>query len=137
MKKFIDLGLPSRTLWAEQNEEGYFFPDKATKKFGKNMPTGRNFNELIDKCKWTWDDTEHGYTVEGKNGNRIFLPAMGLANRNKKIFNLFNIGFFWTKGFSYLHFSKDFKCLVGSGWDIMASVRLIKKQTLWQRITKG
>ena len=34
-KEFVDLGLPSGTLWAEKNEEGYFTYDEAMKLFNK------------------------------------------------------------------------------------------------------
>lgn len=43
------------------------------------MPTKAEFQELLDKCNWTW--TTYGgkkvYKVVGPNGNSIFLPAAG------------------------------------------------------------
>ena len=41
------------------------------------MPTEREFQELIDKCTWTWTllDDCFGYKITGKNGNSIFLPT--------------------------------------------------------------
>ena len=44
------------------------------------MPTEAEFQELIDKCTWTWTtlNGKYGYKVESKvNGNFIFLPAAG------------------------------------------------------------
>ncbi|MDE7455802.1 MAG: serine/threonine protein kinase [Prevotella sp.] len=43
------------------------------------MPTDAEYDELHDKCKWTWAsrDGHHGYVVTGPNGNSIFLPAAG------------------------------------------------------------
>ena len=40
------------------------------------MPTDAEFEELRDKCKWTWT-SQGGYKVTGPNGNSIFLPAAG------------------------------------------------------------
>ena len=42
------------------------------------MPTKQEFQELIDKCTWTWSSIngKKGYKVVSKtNGNSIFLPA--------------------------------------------------------------
>ena len=43
------------------------------------LPTQAEFQELIDKCTWTWTSQgdHNGYKVTGKNGNSIFLPAAG------------------------------------------------------------
>lgn len=44
------------------------------------MPTDAEFQELIDKCTWTWTtmDGKEGYKVVSTvNGNSIFLPCAG------------------------------------------------------------
>ena len=43
------------------------------------MPTMAEFQELIDRCTWTWTtyNNVNGYKVTGPNGNSIFLPAAG------------------------------------------------------------
>ena len=44
------------------------------------MPTNAEFEELCEKCDWTWtsQDGHNGYLVTSKtNGNSIFLPAAG------------------------------------------------------------
>ena len=43
------------------------------------MPTLAQFQELKDKCTWTWTtkNGKNGYEVKGPNGNTIFLPAAG------------------------------------------------------------
>ena len=55
--------------------------DAATAKLGSpwRMPTIDEFQELIDKCTWTWttQDGVNGCQVDGPNGNAIFLPAAG------------------------------------------------------------
>lgn len=72
---WIDLGLPSGTLWKDYNEEGFYTYDEAVEQFGDNLPSKEQLSELSDRCKWTW--TGDGYQVEGPNGNHIFLPAAG------------------------------------------------------------
>lgn len=55
--------------------------DVARQKWGGGwkMPTKSQWEELINRCTWTW--TTHGghsgYKVTGPNGNSIFLPAAG------------------------------------------------------------
>ena len=46
------------------------------------MPTVAEFEELCNKCKWTWTSQggHKGYKVTGPNGNSIFLPAAGWRN---------------------------------------------------------
>ena len=43
------------------------------------MPTKAEWQELVDKCTWTWTTQggHNGYKVTGKNGKSIFLPAAG------------------------------------------------------------
>lgn len=43
------------------------------------MPTDAEFEELCNKCVWTWTSQggHNGYKVTGPNGNSIFLPAAG------------------------------------------------------------
>ncbi len=55
--------------------------DVARAKWGGSwrLPTKAEFQELIDKCTWTWTTQggHNGYKVTGKNGKSIFLPATG------------------------------------------------------------
>ena len=41
------------------------------------MPTKEEFEELLDKCTWTWTTRNNvkGYEVKGTNGSSIFMPA--------------------------------------------------------------
>lgn len=56
-------------------------------------PTVNELNELIERCKWVWQDT--GYHIIGPNGNSIFLPVSGsydghqLVGENKE-------GYYWS-----------------------------------------
>lgn len=72
---YIDLGLPSGTQWKTENEMGLYSYEEAVVKFGKNLPTKEQFEELINSCQWSWNK---GYCkVTGPNGEYIILPAEG------------------------------------------------------------
>ena len=71
--KYVDLGLPSGTLWKHLDENGEYTYNDAESKYGKKVPSKQQFEELLNKCKWTW--TGDGYKVIGPNGNSIFFPA--------------------------------------------------------------
>ena len=56
--------------------------DVATVKWGKEcrMPSRAEFQELYNKCDWTWKSSYNGasgYLVTGPSGQTIFLPASG------------------------------------------------------------
>ncbi len=38
------------------------------------MPTAADFEELLNNCTWIYNESNGGYTVQGSNGNTIFLP---------------------------------------------------------------
>lgn len=43
------------------------------------LPRIEEFKELVYTCTWTWGEQngQTGYTIKGRNGNSIFLPAGG------------------------------------------------------------
>ena len=55
--------------------------DVACAKWGDDwrLPTKKEYQELIDKCTWTWTTLNdvNGYRVTGPNGKSIFLPVAG------------------------------------------------------------
>ncbi len=53
--------------------------DAATVNWGSRfrMPTQDEFKELVEKCTWTWDSINGGFSVKATNGKSIFLPAAG------------------------------------------------------------
>lgn len=91
--KYIDLGLNSGTFWADTNEDSLYTFDDAVSKFGDNLPTKEQFEELKNSCTWTWQD--NGYKVVGPNGNSIFLPAEGFCSYNGKVFGVGSGGYYW------------------------------------------
>lgn len=86
---YVDLGLPSGTLWKDQNEDGFYSYADAVHRFGSDfIPTKENLEELKTFCKW-----EHGgeygssiyYKVTGPNGNYIIMQTAGIKEPNNSI----------------------------------------------------
>lgn len=94
-KQFVDLGLPSGTLWANETEEGYYTYDEAIEKFQDNLPTIVDFAELVQYCKW--ERQEKSMLVTGPNGNSIILPALGYHHyANGELYQMDSEGHYWS-----------------------------------------
>lgn len=92
---YVDLGLPSGTLWKDKNEEGGFYTyDQAVSKFGDKLPTKEQFEELKNSCQWTWNGS--GYKVVGPSGNSIVLPAEGNRICEAGVDFMGPIGNYWS-----------------------------------------
>ena len=92
---YVDLGLPSGTLWKNANEGGddaLYTYDEAVSKFGDKLPTKEQLEELKNKCTWTW--TGNGYKVTGPNGESITLPAAGSRNSYGGVYEVG--GHYWS-----------------------------------------
>lgn len=85
-KGYVDLGLPSGTLWKDRNESGFYDYDEAVRSFGNKLPTWAQLEELKDACTWSW--TGSGYNVTGPNGNKIYLPAAGCRDCDGNVFDV-------------------------------------------------
>ncbi len=73
--EYIDLGLPSGNLWAVENEEDYYTFDEAVAKFGDNLPTKEDFEELVAHCWARFDRRRKGMEFMGDNKAKIFLST--------------------------------------------------------------
>ena len=98
--EYVDLGLPSKTIWAtenikHENKEAYFTFDEAVKKFDDNLPQKEDWAELFKYCSRKWDDDRKGYVITGPNGSTIFLPAEGCLPNNG-VSNPENSGCYWS-----------------------------------------
>ena len=96
---YVDLGLPSGTLWKEKSERGYYDYDKAVQQFGNMLPSKIQFQELIDFCKWSWsgwNEEPTYYKVTGRNGNSIFIINNGYIATDGKVYGYCQSGLFWT-----------------------------------------
>jgi chemotaxis protein histidine kinase CheA len=92
---WVDLGLPSGTLWKDKNELGGFYTyDEAFAKYGSSLPTKEQLEELKNKCKWTW--VGNGYRVNGPSGEYIFLPAAGYRSCSGGVSGVGSYGYYWS-----------------------------------------
>lgn len=91
---YVDLGLPSGTLWKDKNESGAFYTyNEAMKAFGSELPTKEQFEEIESSCNWTW--TGNGYKIVGPSGASITLPAAGYRYGSDVIY-FGSCGFYWS-----------------------------------------
>lgn len=98
---YVDLGLPSRTLW-KNADEGADYPfyahytyDAAISKFGNKLPTKQQFEELLNECTWTCTGT--GVKVMGLNGNSITFFATGYNECNSNnVEHMGWFGYYWS-----------------------------------------
>lgn len=72
---YVDLGLPSGTVWKSENERGFY--EKRNRGQIKNLPSSNQWRELLNKCNWSWSWFSRGFKIVGPNGASIFLPASG------------------------------------------------------------
>ena len=91
---YVDLGLPSGTLWKDKNESGYYSYDQAVSQFGSSLPSQGQWEELRSVCVWTWKG--NGYKVVGPNGASIFLPAAGFRYCNETVHDIGTYGIYWS-----------------------------------------
>jgi uncharacterized protein (TIGR02145 family) len=143
--EYIDLGLPSGTLWKTSNEQdnyGQYLFDEAMQKYGQSLPTKKEFEELVSKCKWVWNGK--GYQVTGPNGKSITLPTSGFGRYEggeegySEFGYLDELGMYWTSTSNgsneawILHFDSgidgvDIRSLSHTDDNDVCSVRLVKK----------
>lgn len=75
--EYVDLGLPSGTLWAKTFEkldgERLFLPYEKAKKM--NLPTEEQWNELREVCKWNMESNK--IFCIGPNGNILRFVTTG------------------------------------------------------------
>lgn len=129
---YIDLGLPSGTLWKDKNESGFFDYDAAMKTYSCCLPTKAQLEELRVCCRWSW--TGNGYKLVGPNGASIFLPAAGYRSCGGIVYDVGASGLYWSCDLngsncawclhflsSFIHMNYDSSC---GG----VSVRLVKNK---------
>ena len=51
--EYVDLGLPSATLWKAVDEPGFYTYDAAMTNFHNQMPTNVQMEELKNECVWS------------------------------------------------------------------------------------
>lgn len=102
VQEWIDLGLPSGTLWKNSNEwnssddHGFYTYEAAVRAFGDSLPTEEQWEELMSKCTWIWDSSKKGYNVKGTNGKSILLPAAGIRWCSGSVAYVGTDGGYWS-----------------------------------------
>ncbi len=93
---YVDLGLPSGTLWATCNlgafspeEYGGYYEDFSGEEIPMvskswRLPSLSELYELVDQCTRTstYKNGVYGINLKGPNGNSIFLPAAGVQYKS-------------------------------------------------------
>lgn len=91
--QYVDLGLPSGTLWKDYDEPGMYTQTEKDSLFQGSLPTTEQFVELRTKCTWEWDTI--GYKVTGPNGNSITFYAKGYCSSLKRYYFVCEYGSYW------------------------------------------
>lgn len=92
---YVDLGLPSGTLWKAENENcGLITYDQAIDRFGYRLPTKEQLEEIKKTCTWEW--TGNGNKVVGPSGESIFLPAAGYRFCEGSLYGVGSYGYYWS-----------------------------------------
>jgi len=93
---YVDLGLPSGTLWKEQNEDNQFYSyDAIVAKYGNALPTKEQFDELRTLCEWSW--IGFGYKVVGPNGSVLIMPSSGYQHCDGTVHYEGAYGNYWSQ----------------------------------------
>jgi hypothetical protein len=99
---YVDLGLPSGTLWKTENElnpadtNDFYTYDEAVASFSYNLPTKQQMNELIENCQWT-SDKDHSIAIAtGPNGNTLVMPLMGKRACSGNVLGVGDNGNYWS-----------------------------------------
>ena len=101
---YIDLGLPSRTLWSEDYEKNdgniLYLPYERAEYL--KIPTGEQWAELLECCRWEWhiDDSYDFCWAKciGPNGNVLTFDRTGKIDADTKSCEW--EAFFWLEEFS-------------------------------------
>ena len=92
---YVDLGLPSGTKWKLSSESDYYDYNAAVKKYGKQMPTKEQWEELKDNCKWEWNEDNNSVRITGPNGKNILMFAEGRMDCDED--DLYENGYYWSR----------------------------------------
>lgn len=128
---YVDLGLPSGTLWKTSNEPGKYTYYAALNNFGTALPSRAQFNELIRCCTWKW--TGKGCRATGPNQNTIYFSFDGYTDCDEDIHDVGVSARIWTietpspnsEWAYYCAFLEDFRDLVEDAKCYSVSVRLV------------
>ena len=101
--EYVDLGLPSGTLWSNDyemidNENYKYEPYLKTSKL--QIPTKEQWEELLNMCRWEYEylgQSSRRHDCIGPNGNVISFYSKGYSKTGEELYNPEKV-FFWIKG---------------------------------------
>lgn len=95
---YIDLGLPSGTLWKKYNEYDYYYYSDAVRTFGNRMPDDSQMKELLSYCKQV--KTNGGCMFVGPNNHYIVMPYSGFKRKlDSKKYAVGKTGLYFYRGY--------------------------------------
>ena len=71
--EWVDLGLPSGTLWAKKDYASHVGFGTTFYGYRKHMPSKKDANELYVNCTREWNPETHTMKFTGPNGNSIYF----------------------------------------------------------------
>ena len=96
-KGYVDLGLPSGTLWKEWNESNLWnYYEDVINEFGDAVPSLTQWEELINNCTWTYDEYNNAFVIEGANGKTINMYCGGYRDCSGTGTLYSQEGWYWT-----------------------------------------
>lgn len=109
-QQYIDLGLPSGTMWKATNEQGLYTYLSACHFFRNSLPNRAQVRELLYNCTWKW--TGKGYRVTGPNLKSIYFPFNGYKDCDEDFHNQGSATVLWTldnagANFAYVYVLTD------------------------------
>lgn len=110
-RAYVDLGLPSGTLWTAANYSGYASLDLPTNHFNYfeenyysadfgvfRMPTFADAKELYENCTYNTvsiNNIQCAMITSKMNGNAIYIPLGGYKNSGGYNYDVGDVGYIW------------------------------------------
>ena len=98
--EYVDLGLPSGTLWAKDYEkvDGMFIYLPFGKAKDYLLPTEEQWYELEQSCRWDFREINHrrAYYCIGPNGNHIAFEETSYHKHETFVFEGVKHSYFWV-----------------------------------------
>ena len=91
---YLDMGLPSGTIWKAQIENKPYTYDEAVEQFGNQLPTKEQWEELRENCVLIWIGDR--YRVDADNTSTLFLPVLGYIDCDGIVNETEGLARFWT-----------------------------------------
>lgn len=108
---YVDLGLPSGKKWSIVNQIGYYNHEEALRIFGQMLPTHKDWRELCEHCKATYDEKSNSMVFTGPNKAQLTFPLDGYVNSfSNEITNKSEEGVYWSRD-TYKNVKEDAVCI--------------------------